>query len=63
MNLKLYVSRRQSISHTTFETRPWENMIGHDNNDANSVGERITARNAAICHMILQMTRITLRYV
>ncbi|KAJ0437634.1 hypothetical protein HanHA300_Chr16g0604421 [Helianthus annuus] len=56
MKHKLYVSGCRSTSHTTFEVMPLENTLGHDNNDANSVGERITARNATICHVILQMT-------
>ncbi|KAJ0801667.1 hypothetical protein HanPI659440_Chr03g0119791 [Helianthus annuus] len=42
MKLKLYVSGRRSISHTTFEAGPLENMIGHDNNDANPVSGRTT---------------------
>ncbi|KAJ0816765.1 hypothetical protein HanPI659440_Chr00c10g0721881 [Helianthus annuus] len=63
MKLKLYVSGRRSISQTTFETRSWENMIGHDNSDANPVSGRTTDRNATICQVILQVTRIMLRYV
>ncbi|KAJ0934896.1 hypothetical protein HanRHA438_Chr03g0112801 [Helianthus annuus] len=63
VKLKLYASGRRSTSRTTFEARPLENMIGHDYNDANPVSERITDRNAANYHAILQMTPITLRYV
>ncbi|KAM0031609.1 hypothetical protein Hdeb2414_s0017g00510871 [Helianthus debilis subsp. tardiflorus] len=63
MKLKLYVSGRRSISRTTFEARPLENMIGHNHNVANPVSERNNNRNAALCHLILQTTRISLRYV
>ncbi|MFS8019246.1 hypothetical protein Hanom_Chr15g01401561 [Helianthus anomalus] len=63
MKLKLHVSGRQSISHTTFETRPWEHMIGHDSNDANPDSGRTSNYNAALCHVIMQTTRIALRYV
>ncbi|KAJ0480552.1 hypothetical protein HanIR_Chr13g0632981 [Helianthus annuus] len=48
MKLKLYVSGRQSTSHTTFEARPLENMIEHDNNDANPVSGRTTGRKRQI---------------
>ncbi|KAJ0614437.1 hypothetical protein HanIR_Chr02g0062441 [Helianthus annuus] len=63
MKPKLYVSGRRSTSYTTFEARPLESMIGDDNNDVNSVNDRTTDRNAVICHAIMQMTRVTLRYV
>ncbi|KAJ0468149.1 hypothetical protein HanIR_Chr14g0693241 [Helianthus annuus] len=63
MKLKLYVSGRQSISHTTFKAKPLENMIEHDNNDANPSSGRTTDRNAVLCHVILRITRFTLRYV
>ncbi|KAJ0443390.1 hypothetical protein HanIR_Chr16g0820211 [Helianthus annuus] len=63
MKLKLYVSGRRSISHTTFETRPWEIMTRHDSNDANPGSGRTTDCNAANCQVILQATQITTRYV
>ncbi|KAM0070348.1 hypothetical protein Hdeb2414_s0001g00012111 [Helianthus debilis subsp. tardiflorus] len=40
MKLKLYVSGRRSISHTTFKARSRGNINGHDNNDANLVSGR-----------------------
>ncbi|KAJ0437817.1 hypothetical protein HanRHA438_Chr16g0755641 [Helianthus annuus] len=63
IKLKLYVTGRRSTSYTTFEARPWGNTNGHDYNHANSVSGRITYPNAVNCHVILQATRITLRYV
>ncbi|KAJ0796151.1 hypothetical protein HanPI659440_Chr04g0158861 [Helianthus annuus] len=48
VKLELYVSGRRSTSHTTFEARPLENMIEHDNNDANPVTGRTTGRKRQI---------------